>query len=459
MNIVKKFIESFNRITYPSIAVLGDLIIDEYYDCKMERISPEYPVPIIKLKNQKPYKTTGGGAYKVRNQINKFIGCNFFGFESLKHNIYSRNINKMHKAKIPIKKRYFCNGHQVARIDIEDSNYGLSKDTILENNNISYEFFKSMIKPKVLVISDYNKGFLTQECINLFLSNSQDIITIVDPKLGPASKWYGCTIFKPNFKEATNMTGTTDWKKQCDILMQETNCKACIITNEGEGVYYKIDGNYGEYKPDFKTIATSVVGAGDCFISFLAICQAIDFTFEESIEMAFAASSLYVQNTSGDAILLSDLIKYDDFSNTKIVNSDFDFSQEKNLVFTNGCFDAGLTPGHIECLKFAKKQGNKLVVALNSDSSVKRLKGESRPIYSLNERMKIVASLEFVDYVTWFEEDTPLEIIKKIKPKKIVKGGDYQPEDVVGKEIAEIVIFNLEKCLSTTEKLKKLNLL
>lgn len=458
MNIVKKFIDSFNETKQPSVAVLGDLIIDEYYDCKMERISPEYPVPIIKLKNQNPYKTIGGGAYKVYNQIDKFIDCIFFGFESLEHNIYS-STNSMNNTKIPIKKRYFCDGHQVARIDIEDSDYGLSKDEILENNKISYESFKSMIKPKVLVISDYNKGFLTQECINLFLCNSKDIITIVDPKLGPASKWYGCTIFKPNFKEATNMTGTTDWKRQCDILMQETNCKACIITNEGEGVYFKINGNYGEYKPNFNTIANSVVGAGDCFISFLAICQAIDFSVEESIEMAFIASSLYVKNTSGDAIELSDLIKYDDFSNAKIVNSNFDFSQERNLVFTNGCFDAGLTLGHIECLKFAKKQGNKLIVALNSDSSVKRLKGEKRPIYSLEERMKIVASLEFVDYVTWFEEDTPLEIIKKIKPKKIVKGGDYNSENVVGKEYAEVVIFNLEKCLSTTEKLNKLNLL
>lgn len=458
MNIVKKFIQSFNQITYPNLAVLGDLIIDEYYDCQMERISPEYPVPIIKLKSEKPYKVSGGGSYKVCNQINKFIGCNFFGFKSLKHNIYSLLAIESN-AKIPIKKRYFCNGHQVARIDIEDSNYGLSKDIILENNKISYESFKSMIKPKVLVISDYNKGFLTQECINLFLSNSQDIITIVDPKLGPASKWYGCTIFKPNFKEAVNMTKTTDWRQQCDILMQETNCKACIITNEGEGVYYKINGNYGEYKPKFKTKANSVVGAGDCFISFLAICQAIDFTVEESIELAFIASSLYVKNINGDAIELNDFIKYDDFSSSKIVDSDFSFSQEQNLVFTNGCFDAGLTPAHIECLKFAKKQGNKLIVALNSDDSVRRLKGEKRPIYSLEERMKIISSLEFVDYVTWFEEDTPLEIIKKIKPAKIVKGGDYAPENVVGKEFAEVVIFNLENCISTTEKLKILNLI
>jgi len=144
---------------------------------------------------------------------------------------------------------------------------------------------------------------------------------------------------------------------------------------------------------------------------------------------------------------------------TKIVNQDFisgSSFQEKieTLIFGNKA-----NKNEFECLKFAKKQGNKLIVALNSDDSVKRLKGEKRPIYSLEERMKIISSLEFVDYVTWFEEDTPLEIIKKIKPKKIVKGGDYRPEDVIGKEYAEVIIFNLENCISTTEKLKILDLI
>lgn len=457
MNIVEKFIKSFDRVTYPSIAVLGDLIIDEYYKAKMERISPEHPIPIIKIEDENPYKVSGGGAYKVVNQINEFIGCIFFGFPSSKHNIYAHN-HLTHKAKIPIKKRYYCDGHQVARIDVEKPNYGLSKEDILKNNKISFDDFKSLIKPKVLVISDYNKGFLTRECIDSFLSYCYGVITIVDPKLGPASKWRGCTIFKPNFKEAVAMTGSTDWKTQCDILMKETGCKVCIITNEGNGVYYKSQNGYGEYKPNYNITAKSVVGAGDCFISFLAICQSINFTIEESIELAFIASSLYVQIPDGDPIYFEDLIKYNDNCSAKIVDSNFDFNEE-NLVFTNGCFDAGLTPGHIECLKFAKKQGNKLVVALNSDASVQRLKGENRPIYSLEERMKIVSSLEFVDYVTWFEEDTPYEIIKKIKPKKIIKGGDYKPEDVVGKEFAEVIIFNLENCLSTTEKLNRLNLL
>jgi D-beta-D-heptose 7-phosphate kinase/D-beta-D-heptose 1-phosphate adenosyltransferase len=274
----------------------------------------------------------------------------------------------------------------------------------------------------------------------------------------PASKWYGCTIFKPNYKEAILMTGTKDWKKQCDILMKETNCKVCIITNEGKGVYYKTYDEYGEYVPKNTINVQSVVGAGDCFISFISICQSLNLSIKESIEIAFFASSIYVQKLNGYAIDLNDLKKHHDNCNAKIVNSDFEFNSN-DLVFTNGCFDAGLTPAHIECLKFAKKQGEKLVVALNSDNSVKRLKGEKRPIYSLEDRMKIVSSLEFVDYVTWFEEDTPLEIIKKIKPKKIVKGGDYHPEDVVGKEYAEVIIFNFQECVSTTEKLKQLNLI
>lgn len=449
MNIVEKFIKSFDDSNNNKIIVFGDNIIDEHYQCEITRISPEHPIPIIKLNGKKPIKTSGGAA-KVYEQIFRFINAYFISVEE-----HHGNYN----ARIPVKSRYYCGKNQVSRIDCEFENYKLNDEQLADVRNVLLNYFNELKRESnVLVLSDYNKGLFDEQYIQSILSSCEDIITIVDPKLGPASKWRGCTIFKPNFKEAVAMTGSTDWKTQCDILMKETNCKTCVITNEDKGVYYKTDQGYGEYIPKNKVDVKSVVGAGDCFISFIAICQSLKFDIKESIEIAFFASSIYVQKLNGYAVDLDDLIKYNDNCSAKIVDSNFDFNEE-NLVFTNGCFDAGLTPGHIECLKFAKKQGNKLVVALNSDASVQRLKGENRPIYSLEERMKIVSSLEFVDYVTWFEEDTPYEIIKKIKPKKIIKGGDYKPEDVVGKEFAEVIIFNLENCLSTTEKLNRLNLL
>jgi D-beta-D-heptose 7-phosphate kinase/D-beta-D-heptose 1-phosphate adenosyltransferase len=127
------------------------------------------------------------------------------------------------------------------------------------------------------------------------------------------------------------------------------------------------------------------------------------------------------------------------------------------LIFTNGCFDAGLTPGHIDCLRFAKNQGGKVVVALNSDDSVKRLKGRDRPVLNLEERMEIISSLEFVDFVVSFTEETPENLINQIKPDIIVKGGDYLPEEVVGKETAEVLICPYKKSISTTDKLEMIN--
>jgi D-beta-D-heptose 7-phosphate kinase/D-beta-D-heptose 1-phosphate adenosyltransferase len=127
-----------------------------------------------------------------------------------------------------------------------------------------------------------------------------------------------------------------------------------------------------------------------------------------------------------------------------------------NLVFTNGCFDFGLTSAHIDCLTFAKKQGDKLVVGINTDESIRRLKGRGRPIMSLCERIKLLSSLEFVDYIVPFDQDTPLQLIESIRPSIIVKGGDYKKEDVVGNNLAEVRIFNfIENNLSTTEKIIK----
>ena len=130
------------------------------------------------------------------------------------------------------------------------------------------------------------------------------------------------------------------------------------------------------------------------------------------------------------------------------------YPRNYKLVFTNGCFDFGLTRGHIECLTFAKAQGDKLIVGLNSDSSIKRLKGNNRPILPLEDRMHIMAALECVDYVYSFEEDSPLELIKKLKVDVIVKGSDYQKEKVVGYGLAEVIICPLVKCISTTEKIQ-----
>jgi D-beta-D-heptose 7-phosphate kinase/D-beta-D-heptose 1-phosphate adenosyltransferase len=179
----------------------------------------------------------------------------------------------------------------------------------------------------------------------------------------------------------------------------------------------------------------------------------LGFDIQQAAEISFNISYFYVTKNNNENLSYLDFYK---ILNTKIVDKEMLSQRNFKLVFTNGCFDAGLTAGHIECIKFAKSQGDKLVVALNNDESIRRLKGKNRPILCLNDRIDILSSIECVDFILSFEEDTPIELIKSIKPDTIVKGGDYKPGDVVGADISEVIICPTKECVTTTEKIKLL---
>ena len=180
--------------------------------------------------------------------------------------------------------------------------------------------------------------------------------------------------------------------------------------------------------------------------------------FVDAVKIAYEAGAVYVQNRHNKPILPFDLQKYINPLQAKFVTPEFlkDRPKDNKLVFTNGCFDL-LHEGHLHTLREAKKLGGDLVVALNSDESVKRLKGENRPIQDLKERMAIISSLEFVDFVVSFDTDTPLELIQTIKPEVVVKGAEYKPENVVGYGLAEIVVVPYLDGKSTTNKINKIN--
>lgn len=172
------------------------------------------------------------------------------------------------------------------------------------------------------------------------------------------------------------------------------------------------------------------------------------FSCKEAAEIAFNAGCQYVQQD----ILKPVVAPWQLHRQMKFISPQCLTQRDYRLVMTNGCFDGGLTRGHIECLKFAKAQGDKLIVALNDDASVQRLKGKPRPFMTLEDRMAILASLEYVDFVVPFAEDTPLKLIQTIMPDLIVKGGDYKPEDVVGYGIVEVRLCPLSSCKSTSDK-------
>lgn len=456
MQLLNEFLKR-NRERKLKIHCAGDALIDEYFDISIKRISPEAPVMVMSSPNNSAVRRPGGAAnvvYQFKHfNVDPLLIC--WCDELGKSVFVDHQIQWVHSlasqcCSLPIKRRFLDGGVQVVRHDIELPLCGLSEHVIdfatLQIRNCIEKTFK----PDVAILSDYNKGFFSSE-EHRVIDFYRDIKTIVDPKIGPLSKWKGCTIFKPNANEAMNLTGRTQWKEQAKHLQNELECEAVVITSGGNdvsGIWYD---DFFTFKPDRSVKVESVVGAGDCFVAFFAMAIGHGFSVPEAAEIAWSAGANYVKNKRNRPIIPAELSLDGIVSPSDLVSRDF------KLVFTNGCFDFGLTAAHVECFKFAKEQGDKLVVAINSDDSVRRLKGEGRPILSFSERAKIVSALECVDYVIGFDNDTPLEVIKKIMPSVIVKGGDYTIDEVVGKDFAEVKIFPYIKATSTTDKIKRLS--
>lgn len=459
MELINEFsrrLESNKRSIF--IHVIGDALLDQDYKIEANRISPECPnVNILQSPDDKPFRQFPGGAANVCYQLNNFnVICRLFSFiDDEAYNIirdkgvkYWGLIRLPQGHFIPRKRRYYAQGFQVvARWDIEKANYGLESLKDLQNELLNtWQIFQA--EPDAIIFSDYNKGLFNDLSINRIKTNA---ITIVDPKAAPLERWKGCTVFKPNAKEARELSGLQDWKAQCDYFKEALGCKVVIITQAGDGIVGKTD-DYFEYRPNVQIHPVDIVGAGDCFAGMMALAMTLEFNAEQAAKIAFHGGLLCVQQKERGS--------FGPWSFGNKIIKDLDLFKKRNykLVFTNGVFDI-MHVSHLNMLKFAKAQGDKLIVALNSDESVRRLKGESRPIIGLEDRMKMIAALECVDFVTSFNEDTPFELIKKLSPAFIVKGADYKKEEIAGHEIVgveNVILYPYEPGNSTSLIIDKL---
>jgi D-beta-D-heptose 7-phosphate kinase/D-beta-D-heptose 1-phosphate adenosyltransferase len=427
-------------------------MVDEEYKVKITRISPESPnITVMVSDSDNPNIRLPGGAanicYQLRNfnvKTKLFTWCDHDAESIFNESGINCENTTLSTYRIPRKRRFYDGDTQVGeRWDIEKPNCGMPDGILgLYQKNLKHLCKE---KPDIVIYSDYDKGVFANGFTN-YIAGSP---VVVDPKRGPLSKWKGCTVFKPNAVEASELSGLVDWKQQCDFFQKELGCEAVVITQGGDGVVGKAE-DYFEYYPTQSTYTLKITGAGDCFAGVFALAYAHKLPLKDAAAVAFEAGALYVQNNSYQPITPWALQK-----ECKFVNPVDLKKRDYKLVFTNGCFDAGLTRGHIENLRFAKAQGDKLVVALNSDASVNKLKGAGRPVYKIEDRMEIIGSLEFVDYVVTFDGETPLDIIKQINPNVIVKGPDYKPEDVAGYGIVDIIISPHFDSLSTTDKIRK----
>lgn len=452
-DLLVKFLEK-NIASKIDINVIGDAMVDEYYNVEVNRISPEFPIPVYKSKSFGSCSgMIPGGAANVAYQFKYYnVDVQLISLlNNLSNVVFNSSGIKTEFCKIietlfmPTKRRLYCDDIPLNRWDFERENYGLEdiKKHLLELKipDANYNIF-----------SDYAKGIFSIPWFRKYIKNTP---SIVDPKNNFIDFWEDCTIFKPNAVEAKSLSDKKDWKDQIEFFMDFLRCKGVVITQSGDGVVGKEDAFF-EVRPEIRKVKSeSVIGAGDCFVSHLSMALARNFTLTEACEIAFAAGTLYVQRKHNKPISPAELLSFVGVKELK--TPELLHNRNFTLAFTNGCFDFGLTSAHVQCLEFAKKQCSKLIVGLNSDASISRIKGKDRPILQFADRAKILSALNCVDYIVEFDEDTPIKLIGKIIPDVIVKGGDYKKEEVVGNNLAPVKIFNYVDCMSTTQKIKKLD--
>jgi D-beta-D-heptose 7-phosphate kinase/D-beta-D-heptose 1-phosphate adenosyltransferase len=452
LNLIRSHGETKPRL---QIGVVGDAMVDEYYKVDINRISPEYPIPIYNLESDTPLYATPGGAGNLCLQFVHFpVDVSLMSLlDVMTADMYRGfRINVANSVgvfgPIPTKKRYYQGNHPVLRLDIEQADYGSPR--IAENRADLNKKVQDATQD-ILLYSDYGKGVFAD--FPSYIPEGKTVI--VDPKKGPINKWRGATIIKPNAKEARELTGTSCVEKQCDIFIGETNCRAVLITQGSEGVVGRIDGQPFEYRLKSNTFVKSPIGAGDCYLAFLSMAIGVGMSIAEAAELACEASRVFVSHRTpnrlhNDPVAIDQLVP---LSRNKIGV----LPSLGKWVFCNGCFD-NLHAGHVSLLNRAKALGDKLIVAVNSDESVTRIKGSNRPIIPLNDRMEMLAALECVDSVLSFEEDVPLELIKSLNIDILVKGMDWEGKEIIGREfVKEVVLLPIHKNISTTkieEKIK-----
>jgi D-beta-D-heptose 7-phosphate kinase / D-beta-D-heptose 1-phosphate adenosyltransferase len=466
----------------PKILVIGDLMIDHYLWGSCERISPEAPVQVVNIDHE---SMVLGGAGNVVNNL-KSLGANVDIISvigvcetscQLKKLLSDINVSTSYlisqKGRIPSKKsRVIATQQQVIRYDLESTD-----DINDESQEKIIKIFETIAKNYDLILfSDYGKGVLTNSLSKLLISiaNKNQKRVLVDPKGSDYSKYKDAFLLTPNKKEASEATNTSitdneSLTRVISALQKKCNLKISIITLSEQGV--AIFDNQLRIHPTVAREVFDVTGAGDTILASLGFALSCNNNIDEAVKFANLASGVVVGKIGSATASLNEIIEYE--SSLHKSNSDLHIKtwseiglisnelkdKKKKLVFTNGCFDI-LHIGHIKYLEEAKRLGDILILGLNSDNSVRKIKGENRPINNQSDRAYILASLEVVDYLVVFEEETPFDLIKLIKPDVLVKGGDYKDKEIIGedivKEVKLVKFINNKSTSQTIERIKSL---
>lgn len=477
----------FRRIKATKIVVFGDFMVDEYLAGDVSRISPEAPVPVVHV--QKRTQRLGGAGNVVRNLcalgaqvsaltlIGNDIAGQWLTVRLQEYGVSTADVFQSSDATTSIKTRVTARSQQLLRYDSE----------YVQSAPIVYQEYLKENLPRVLdgvqavVISDYGKGVVTEQTAQLVIGEARKrgIIVTVDPKGSDYSKYRGATLCTPNMKELREAANAPVQSEDEIRAAALGICRSCdmtyvLATRSEKGM--SLITSASEAKEDFPAMAKEVVdvtGAGDTVISVLTACMAAGARIQDACRISNLAASIVVSKfgasvaTPGEIEALMNAERENRTGYNKILSAAEMQEKMKQLratgrtvVFTNGCFDI-VHAGHISSFRQARALGDVLVVGLNSDASIRRIKGEKRPIVDQNNRAALLAGLECVDYVVIFDDDTPEVLIQSLCPDVLVKGKDWMGKPVAGDAFlrshgGRVEYIDLVAGLSTTTIIEKI---
>ena len=462
------------------IAVVGDLMIDHYIWGKCERISPEAPVQVVEVAKESTL--LGGAGNVIHNLISLESRVSVYTVLGVDESAdlarrllndagaYSTAIIEESGRTTTKKSRVIASNQQILRFDDEDR----EDISLSSQEKILLAMRQNIHIYDAVLLSDYGKGVLSEELTQdiIALANKHNIPLLIDPKGDNYDKYRGATLLTPNKKEASlasdiEIINEATLQQAGFRLKNDLNLKYGIITLSEEGI--AIFAEDMQITPTVAREVFDVTGAGDTVLASLGIALSSGLDIYEACEFANKAAAIVVAKVGSATATLNEIEEYEHSLNKGQAESKIkDFtqieriskrlkSQGRKIIFTNGCFDI-LHRGHATYLQEAKELGDILIVGVNSDDSIKRLKGESRPINPLTDREYLLAALESVDYVVPFLEDTPYRLIEQIYPDVLVKGADYIGKEVIGSDLAkEVKLIGLVDGKSTTGIIEKIS--
>lgn len=465
------------QFNHAKVLVLGDVMLDRYWFGATNRISPEAPVPVVKVQQNE--ERAGGAANVAMNIASLNVPIKLLGMtgqdeaaQALAKLLADQRIDcdfvRLDSHPTITKLRIVSRHQQLLRLDFEENFHDVQSDELLSRLQHYIAGYGA------LILSDYGKGTLSQVQQMIQIARQANVPVLIDPKGTDFERYRGATLLTPNMSEFEAVVGTCHSEQEIVdkglALIKQFDLTALLVTRSEKGMTLIRPQQEAFHLPTQAQEVFDVTGAGDTVISVLGTAIADGRSLEEACYLANVAAGIVVGKLGTSTVSTVELENaiHRRSENGFGIMSEQELKQAvakakargEKIVMTNGCFDI-LHPGHVSYLANARKLGDRLIVAVNSDASVKRLKGEQRPINNLETRMAVLAGLASVDWLVAFEEETPQRLISEILPDLLVKGGDYKPEEIAGsKEVwangGDVKVLNFENGYSTSNMIKKI---